>query len=269
MISTAIPFPEIDPVFIDLGFFQIRWYALAYLGGFLLSWMYLNRLVAKKYWPKGPPLDRAEVEELIFWGMIGVILGGRLGYVLFYKPAAYLADPLSIFKVWEGGMSFHGGLVGVSLAIVAFALRYKKSMFTVGDLAGCITPIGLFLGRIANFINGELYGRPTEISWAIIFPGGGPVGRHPSQLYEAGLEGAALFILMRILFTRTAMSVYPGMLAGTFFIGYGLARIFVEFFREPDTYLGTLWLGASMGQLLSLPMILFGAWLIYGAKRRS
>jgi phosphatidylglycerol:prolipoprotein diacylglycerol transferase len=269
MNLAAIAYPAFDPVAVDLGFFQIRWYALAYIGGLLLGWWYLNRLLHERWWPAGAPLSRKQAEDLVFWAMLGVVLGGRLGYVLFYKPAYYLAHPLEILYVWQGGMSFHGGLLGVTLAIVLYALAAKRSMFSIGDLVGCSVPIGLGLGRIANFINGELYGRATDAPWGMVFPGGGPIPRHPSQLYEALLEGLLLFVVLRLLFTRTTLRFRPGALCGCFWIGYGLSRFFVEFFREPDEFLGFLWFGASMGQLLSLPMVLFGAWLILRARRTA
>ena len=212
--------------------------------------------------------------------LLGVVLGGRLGYVLFYKLDDYINDPERIyvfwergwiFAVWEGGMSFHGGLLGVTLVIILFARRRGLSMYSIGDLVGCAVPIGLLLGRIANFVNGELYGRPTGTDWGIIFPGeaAGGVPRHPSQLYEAVLEGLLLLIVLRLLFTMTNMRHHPGMLCGVFWIGYGSARFFVEFFREPDEFLGFLWFGTSMGQLLSLPMILFGAWLVWHGRKQD
>ncbi len=269
MLTEPIPFPNFNSVALDLGFFQIRWYALAYIGGLLLGWWYLLRLLRDKWWPDGPPMTKQNAEDLAFWSMLGVILGGRLGYVLFYKPGDYIDDPLAIFAVWEGGMSFHGGLLGVTLVIILFALKRGLSMYSIGDLVGCAVPIGLMLGRIANFINGELYGRETDGSWGMIFPGGGPVPRHPSQLYEAALEGLILFIVLALLFRLTQMRFKPGALCGCFWIGYGTARTVVEFFREPDDYLGFLWFGASMGQLLSIPMVLFGVWLIWNARRQT
>ncbi|MFN3232768.1 MAG: prolipoprotein diacylglyceryl transferase [Alphaproteobacteria bacterium] len=270
MLTEPIPFPNFNSVALDLGFFQIRWYALAYIGGLVLGWWYLLRLLHDKWWPDGPPMTKQQVEDFVFWSMLGVILGGRLGYVLFYKPGDYLSDPLSIFMVWEGGMSFHGGLLGVITVIIWFSLKRGISMYSVGDLVGCVVPIGLLLGRIANFINGELYGRPTGGDYGIIFGGAaGPEPRHPSQLYEAFLEGLVLFIVLRLLFSMTQMRFMPGALCGTFLIGYGASRIIVEFFREPDDYLGFLWFGASMGQLLSIPMVLFGIWLIWNARRQD
>ena len=268
MLHAAINFPAFDPVAIDLGFFQIRWYALAYISGLLLGWWYIGRMIADKWWPNGPPLTRKQAEDLVFYIMLGVVLGGRLGYVLFYKFTEYVEHPLQIFMVWNGGMSFHGGLLGVTAVIVIYALRAKRSMFSIGDLIGCAVPIGLGLGRIANFVNGELYGRATGSDWGMIFPGSDGLPRHPSQLYEAALEGLVLFIVLRLLFTRTGLRVRPGALCGCFWIGYGLSRIVVEFFREPDSYLGFLWMGASMGQLLSIPMVLFGVWLVARAMKR-
>ncbi len=267
-MQAAFSFPAFDAVALDLGFFQIRWYALAYIAGLLLGWWYLGRMIADKWWPNGPPLSRKQAEDLVFYSMLGVVLGGRLGYVLFYKLADYAAHPLQILKVWEGGMSFHGGLLGVTAVIVIYALRTKRSMFSIGDLIGCAVPIGLGLGRIANFVNAELYGRVTSSGWGMIFPGSDGLPRHPSQLYEAVLEGLVLFIVLRLLFTRTGLRFRPGALCGCFWIGYGLSRITVEFFREPDKHLGFLWMGASMGQLLSIPMVLFGTWLIARAMTR-
>ncbi|MGE0668435.1 MAG: prolipoprotein diacylglyceryl transferase [Sphingomonadales bacterium] len=268
MTLAAINFPAFDPVALDLGFFQIRWYALAYIGGLLLGWWYLRRLLADKWWPSGPPLTKRQAEDLVFYIMLGVVLGGRLGYVLFYKPSDYLDDPLQILQVWHGGMSFHGGLIGVTAVIIVYALRTRCSMFSIGDLIGCAVPIGLGLGRVANFINGELFGRTTGSDWGMIFPGTDGLARHPSQLYEAALEGIVLFLVLRLLFTRTGLRFRPGALCGCFWIGYGLSRTVVEFFREPDDFLGFLWLGASMGQLLSIPMVLFGVWLLARAMRR-
>lgn len=265
----AIPFPDFDPVFIDLGFFQIRWYGMAYLGGMLLSWWYMLRLIADKYWPDGPPMARADVEDLILWCILGVVVGGRLGYVMFYQPSYYAANPGQILALWKGGMSFHGGLLGVTSAVIAFSVLRKKSLFAIADIVACATPIGLLLGRIANFINGELYGRTTDWDYGVKFPDGGAAPRHASQLYEAFLEGLVLFIILRWLFTRTKVRQRPGFLAGCFWVGYGSFRIVVEFFREPDSFLGFLWFGASMGQLLSIPVIMFGAFMIYHAQRNT
>ena len=267
----AIPFPDFDPVFIDLGFFQVRWYGMAYLGGIVLGWLYLVKLNAAKYWPDGAPLTREDIEDLMVWSIVGIVIGGRLGYVVFYQPETYLADPMEILAIWHGGMSFHGGLLGVCAAVLTFAYFRERPLWPIADVIGCAAPIGLMLGRIANFINGELYGRTTGTDQGVIFPHAYPPGvpRHPSQLYEAALEGLVLFIILRILFIYTQARYKPGMLAGCFFAGYGVFRFGVEFFREPDSFLGLLWMNASMGQLLSLPMVLFGLILMIRAQRTA
>ncbi len=212
-----------------------------------------------------------QVDSFLTWATLGVVLGGRIGYVLFYKPLYYLNDPLEIFKVWQGGMSFHGGATGVIVAIIVFSRRYKLNLLSVGDTICVVTPIGLFFGRIANFINGELFGRPApeDLPWAMVFPTGGPLARHPSQLYEAGLEGILLFCLLHLCWRNQALRNRPGLLAGVFLIGYGLARSIAEFFRQPDPQLGFLWGGATMGQLLSIPLIVAGGILIARAKPRQ
>ena len=266
MTFAAITFPSFNQVAFEIGVVKIRWYGLAYVFGLLLAWWYATTLLKEKWWPDGPPISRKDLEDIIFWSFFGIFFGGRLGYVLFYKPSFYFAEPDQIIRVWDGGMSFHGGLIGVTLAVILFAVRRNKSMFAIGDIAGCIAPIGLFLGRIANFVNGELYGRETGTEWGVIFRNQ-TLPRHPSQLYEAALEGIVLFVILRILFTQTNLRFRPGTLCGAFFIGYGLSRIFVEFFREPDSFLGFLRFGASMGQLLSIPMILFGSWLVWRARK--
>jgi phosphatidylglycerol:prolipoprotein diacylglycerol transferase len=258
MIILAIPFPAIDPVLVEIGPLAIRWYSLAYIAGILLGWRYMLRLAQGR--PGGA--DAAAIDDLIVWMVLGIVLGGRLGYVLFYKPAYYLANPLEVAFVWQGGMAFHGGLIGVMVATVLFARRRKLALFPLADLIACAAPIGLFFGRLANFINGELWGRTTDVAWAVVFPGGGPEPRHPSQIYEALLEGAVLFLLLLALWRLTRLRERPGALTGVFFCGYGVARIFVELFREPDAHLGYLIGGATMGQLLSLPLIGFGLWLL-------
>jgi phosphatidylglycerol:prolipoprotein diacylglycerol transferase len=267
----AINFPDFDPIFLDLGFFAIRWYGMAYLTGIILAWLYILRLNRPKYWSGTSPLTREDIEDLIVWAIVGIVVGGRMGYVLFYQPDTFLANPLEIFAVWHGGMSFHGGMLGVCVAVIAFAHFKDKPLWTIADQFGCAAPIGLFLGRCANFINGELYGRETDVEWGMIFPGALPNGapRHPSQLYEAALEGILLFIILRILFTMTNLRHKPGFLAGVFIAGYGVARFTVEFFREPDAYLGLLWFDLSMGQLLSIPMILIGLIFMIRAQRTA
>jgi phosphatidylglycerol:prolipoprotein diacylglycerol transferase len=271
----ALPFPAIDPAMVrigpfDLGFFTIgqiaiRWYAVAYIVGLIGGWKYTRWLVSK------PPfaMTAIQVDDFLVWATMGVVLGGRVGYVLFYKPLYYLANPLDALMVWQGGMSFHGGALGVILAIILYSKRYGLNLFSVGDTICTVVPMGLLFGRIANFINGELFGRPApeDLPWAMVFPGGGPIPRHPSQLYEAGLEGLVLLIVMHLLWRRTSLRLRPGFLSGAFLAGYGLARIVSEFFRQPDAHLGFLWGGATMGQLLSLPLLVVGAALMIRAKR--
>ena len=260
----ALPFPAIDPVALDLGFFQVRWYALAYIVGLLLAWRYLIYLSGLS--PR--TMERKDADDLLVWMAFGVILGGRLGYVIFYKPEYYLEFPLEILQLWEGGMSFHGGLLGVVVAGLWFCRQRGLRVWQVGDLIACCGPIGLFLGRIANFINGELYGRVTDAGIGMVFPGGGPLPRHPSQLYEAALEGLVLFVLLAVLVHRDSIRRHPGVISGVFLVGYGLARIVAEFFREPDAHLGFILGPITMGQLLSLPMIVVGLAILLHARRR-
>ncbi|HEY7810289.1 MAG TPA: prolipoprotein diacylglyceryl transferase [Allosphingosinicella sp.] len=254
----------LDPVALDLGFFQLRWYSLAYLAGILGGWWYCLKMLDRP----GAPMARRHADDMVFYGTLGVILGGRIGYVLFYKPEFYFANPLEILQLWDGGMSFHGGAAGTSLAMFYLAWKNKLSVLRVHDYVSCVVPIGLFLGRLANFVNGELWGRPTDVSWAVVFPGGGPVPRHPSQLYEAGLEGLLLFAILGFLFWRTDARYKPGLLTGVFVLGYGLSRFFVEYFRQPDQGLENLSWGLTMGQTLTLPMILAGVYLIATAAGR-
>lgn len=264
MLTFALPFPAIDPIAIELGPLAIRWYALAYLTGLLGGWWYLRFLARRT--PGGP--NDVQVDDFLVWATLGVVLGGRLGYVLFYKPSYYLANPLDILKVWQGGMAFHGGVLGVIVAIYLFSRLRKLSFLRMGDLVCAVVPIGLFFGRIANFINGELWGRPApDVPWAFVFPHGGDVPRHPSQLYEAVLEGLVLFIVLHLLWRVTALRERQGFIAGAFLAGYGISRFIVEFFREPDDFLGTVAAGMTMGQLLSLPMILVGAALMIASGR--
>ena len=259
----AIPFPPIDPVLISLGPFAIRWYALAYILGIVLGWRLVRRIVQRPGWRVKPEA----VDDLVFYVTLGVILGGRLGYVLFYQPDHYLDRPLELLAVWRGGMSFHGGLIGVLVATFLFARRRELAFFELTDALAVVTPIGLFLGRLANFVNAELWGRMTDVPWGVIFPAAGAVPRHPSQLYEAGLEGLVLFAVM----LWAARGSHPpedcGKLSGIFLVGYALARICGELFREPDVQIGYLAGGVTMGQLLSLPMLLFGLLLILRARR--
>ena len=259
----AIPFPMIDPVLIAVGPLAIRWYSLAYIAGILIGWRYILGLAARK--PGGidaPVIERGAIDDLIVWLVLGIILGGRLGYVLFYKPGYYLANPIEAAYVWQGGMSFHGGALGVILARVLFCRKREISLLPLADLVACAAPIGLFFGRIANFINGELFGRPSDVAWAMVFPRGGPEPRHPSQLYESLAEGLVLFLVLAALWRFTQLRDRPGALSGAFLLGYGVFRMFVEQFREPDAHLGFLMGGATMGQILSLPLVAAGAWLL-------
>lgn len=265
-MTLALAYPHIDPIAIQLGPIVIRWYAIAYITGLMGGWWYIKALV------KRPPhaMRELDVDDFLVWATVGVVLGGRLGYVLFYKPAYYLANPLEIFALWHGGMAFHGGALGVIIAIILFSRRRGLNLLAVGDVICCAVPIGLFFGRIANFINGELFGRvATDVKWAMIFPGGGPDPRHPSQLYEAVLEGAVLFVLLHLLWRNRAIRNRKGTLAGVFLMGYGISRIIAEFFRQPDAHLGFLWGGATMGQLLSIPLLVAGLGVIIWAGRAN
>lgn len=259
----AIPFPSIDPVVVAIGPFAIRWYALAYIVGIVLGWQLARRIVRRPGWTVTPEA----IDDLLFYATLGIILGGRLGYVLFYHPGYYLTHPLEILAVWQGGMSFHGGLIGVILAMALFAARRGLPFLEVADAAAVVTPIGLFFGRIANFINSELWGRPSDVPWAVIFPNGGPLPRHPSQLYEAALEGLVLLAVMLWLAARPYRPEARGTLGGAFLTGYAIARIIAEFFREPDAHLGFLAGGVTMGQLLSLPMLAIGIALLMRGRR--
>jgi phosphatidylglycerol---prolipoprotein diacylglyceryl transferase len=263
MPPLAIPFPQIDPVLIEIGPFAIRWYALAYIAGIVLGWRLARRLVQRAPRASAPE----QLDDFITWVTLGIVLGGRLGYVLFYRPGYYLFHPLEALAIWHGGMSFHGGALGVIVALWWFARSQKLDWLRFADRVVCVVPIGLGLGRLANFINGELWGRVApDVPWAMVFPGAGPLPRHPSQLYQAGLEGVALFTLLMVLVARPGIRARSGFLSGAFLAGYGVARILGEFFRQPDAHLGFLWGGATMGQLLSLPMIAVGAWLMLRAK---
>ena len=265
-----MPFPNFDPVLIHLGPIAIRWYALAYIAGILLGWRYGVGLIrnAKLWPPAAPPITTAQIDDLILWVTLGIIVGGRLGYVLFYGRGAFLSDPLEIVKVWHGGMSFHGGFLGVVVAIVAFARVNRVDMLRLGDLVAPCVPIGLFFGRIANFINGELWGRPTTLPWGIIFPGApDALPRHPSQLYEAGLEGVVLFAILLLATHRLHWLRLRGAVTGLFILMYGVFRICLENVRQPDAGFDHMPFGLTMGILLSTPMVLAGAWLIWRSRR--
>jgi phosphatidylglycerol:prolipoprotein diacylglycerol transferase len=263
----ALPFPDIDPILIEIGPFAIRWYALAYIGGILFVWWFARRIAANDaLWGARPPLKPEDVDDVIVWCAIGIVLGGRLGYVLFYQPAYFLAHPAEILVLWRGGMSFHGGFLGTVLALILFARSRHIPVLSMLDIASIAVPVGLFLGRLANFVNGELWGRVTDVPWAFIFPMAGPEPRHPSQLYQAALEGVLLFIVLLIALRAGALR-RPGLLGGLFVAGYGLARIIGELFREPDAHIGFLAGGITMGMLLSIPMIIVGAIFIVRAMR--
>jgi len=257
--------PQIDPVIFQIGPLAVRWYGLMYLLGFAAAYMLIRHLARLR----NLALDKEGVSDLLFYGVLGVVIGGRLGYVLFYNPEQYLSRPQEIFAIWQGGMSFHGGLLGVVIASLIFCRRRKLPILLTGDILVASAPIGLGLGRLGNFINGELWGRVTQHSWGMVFPGGGPLPRHPSQLYEAFLEGLVLFVILYLLHRRKVAAGIPFF---GFFVGYGSFRFLVEFFRQPDAHLGFLWGGATMGQLLSLPMVLFGlaGWVyVYHRAGRS
>ena len=267
----AIPFPAIDPVALRLGPLMIKWYGLAYMAGLLLGWLYIKQLLRNgELWPGAKaPFAPEKADDLLLLMTLGVLLGGRLGYVLFYEPRFFLFNPLQIPAVWNGGMSFHGALLGSILAIILFARRTGAAVWSVMDLTAAATPMGLFFGRLANFINGELWGRPSTAPWAMVFPGAaGPLPRHPSQLYEASLEGALLFGVLWWLTHRRGALRKPGAVAGVFLIGYGLARSFSELFREPDPGHILTYPPFTAGILYSLPMILAGALVLRAAWRR-
>ena len=277
-MTFALPFPTIDPALFTLaigGFeFSLRWYALAYIAGLLLGWWLTVRLMKRPWlWPGGKaPMNPAQPEELLTWMIAGVILGGRLGYVIFYNPGHFLANPAEIIKVWQGGMSFHGGFIGVIAGVILFARSRRIPLLQAGDAVALAAPAGLFFGRLANFINGELWGRETDVPWAMAFPAAGPETRHPSQLYEAGLEGLLLGAIMWGLAISRGWLTRPGSVIGVFFIGYGLARCVVENFRQWDEHLGYVIEigsgGLTMGQMLSLPMVLIGLGFVWNAWRR-
>lgn len=283
----TIPLPDMDLGPIHLGAFPIRWYALGYIFGLVLGWWYASRVASKPaLWGETDkaPVSKADIDDFAFWAMIGILLGGRIGYILFYtipfEPEKLSNDPMFILRMWEGGMSFHGGLIGATLAVVYTSWSRKVSLIRLGDIACAAAPIGIFLVRIANFINGELYGRETTVPWAMRFPDydwstrswGSVDGKplvHPSQLYEALLEGALLFTVLAIAVWQFKALRKPGLVAGIFLIGYALCRTFVENFRQPDSFVEGLPSFLTMGMLLSVPMILGGAWLIWNANRNG
>ncbi len=269
-----MPFPDFDPILVQIGPFAIRWYALAYIAGILLGWRYVQSLARNEnLWRlRGPIASSEQIDDLILWITLGVIVGGRLGHVLFYtmlsNPDSILSDQVEIFRTWHGGMSYHGGTLGVLLATLLFVRSQRDKapidLLRLGDLICAVVPIGLFFGRVANFINGELWGRPTALPWGIIFPAAdGVMPRHPSQLYEAALEGIVLFLVLRWATHGAKLLNRRGVVAGMYFAGYGLIRALLENVREPDVGMPNFPLGLTMGMILSLPMLAFGAWLIW------
>jgi phosphatidylglycerol---prolipoprotein diacylglyceryl transferase len=270
-VLPVIPYPAINPILISIGPLAIRWYALAYIVGIIAGWFYARAIIkSERLWGGAAPFTVFDFDDFVVWITLGIILGGRIGYVLFYNLPHFAAHPAEIVQIWTGGMSFHGGVAGCIVAVILFAWRRHIPTLSLGDVTCAVAPIGLFLGRIANFINGELWGRPTDVSWAMIFPRGGPLPRHPSQLYEASLEGVALFIVLGLL-VRSGALKRPGVVTAIFFIGYGIARSICEFFREPDVQLGFLWGSGwlTMGMLLCIPLILAGIVLLAFVMRNK
>jgi phosphatidylglycerol---prolipoprotein diacylglyceryl transferase len=267
-----LPFPEIDPVIFTIGPLAVRWYGLAYVAGILLGWLYARRILQQPaLWRNGTPaLTLTQLDDFLLWAAGGIVLGGRIGYILFYDLGAVLENPVRAVEIWNGGMSFHGGLLGTMLAMIVFARRHAIAVWSLFDVMAAVVPIGLFFGRIANFINGELWGRLSSMPWAVVFPTGGPFARHPSQLYEAALEGILLLAVLAYFVYRRKALTRPGLVTGIFVCGYAASRIFVEFFREPDPQIGYLaggWL--TMGMLLTVPMALAGIWAIVRARRAA
>ena len=271
MSFLTIAFPVIDPIAISIGPVAIRWYALGYIGGIVLGWIYARALIKnEKLWGRTAPITLPDMDDFILWVTIGIILGGRTGYILFYNLPFFIEHPAEIFELWKGGMSFHGGFLGCVAAVILFCLKRNLPILSLGDITCGVAPIGIFLVRLANFINSELWGRlaDSSVPWAMVFPNGGPLPRHPSQLYEAALEGIVLFALLAVMIRLGALK-RPGLILGSFIAYYGFARIVGEFFREPDPQLGYLWGGMTMGMLLSAPMIIAGAIIIVVAWRRQ
>ena len=271
-LLSLMAFPDIDPVIFAIGPVQVRWYGLAYVAGILLGWRYARRLVENAtLWPAaGPRMTPLDIDDFLLWATVGIVAGGRIGYILFYDFAAVAANPVRALEIWNGGMSFHGGLLGTLIAMLLFARSRGIPVFNLFDVVCAVVPVGLFFGRLANFINSELWGKLSAMPWAVVFPTGGPFPRHPTQLYEAGLEGLLLVSVLAWLIYRREALKRPGMVAGSFVIGYALSRIFVEFFREPDIQIGYLaggWL--TMGMVLSLPMLAIGLWAVATARSRA
>lgn len=263
-----IPYPQIDPVLFEVGPLVVRWYALAYFAGIMLGWLYMRAIISRpQLWGGKAPLTLNDMDDFILLATVGVVVGGRLGQVLFYDPSFYFTHPLEAVKIWHGGMAFHGGFLGVMIAGLLFAWARRIPILALGDLSCAAAPIGLFLGRCANFINDELWGRPSDLPWAMVFPAAGPIPRHPSQLYEAGLEGIVLFVVLAFT-VRAGGLQRRGLSFGVFMLGYGIARTIAELFRQPDPQLEKLAHGLTMGMVLSMPMIVLGlAFIAYALKR--
>lgn len=270
MSFLILPFPIVDPVAVHIGPIPIRWYALAYIAGFFLGWLYMRALAGNDaFWREGQPRPtRDAIDDLLAYAALGIIVGGRLGHVIFYDPAFYFAHPEEILQTWKGGMAFHGGLLGAIAGILLFGRRDKTPLLTLADICATVAPIGLFFGRLANFIKPEMWGRPTDAPWAMVFPSAGDAPRHPSQLYEAGLEGLALGLILWFAVRRGALK-RPGLATGIFGVGYGAARIFCEFFREPDPIQEALGNNLTMGMALSAPLVITGAFAIVFAMREQ
>jgi phosphatidylglycerol:prolipoprotein diacylglycerol transferase len=268
-LLAIMPYPNIDPVAFSIGPVAVHWYGIAYVAGIMLGWLYARRLVETPALWQGAaaPMTRLHLDDFLVWAAVGIILGGRIGYILFYDFASIVENPVRAIEVWNGGMSFHGGLAGTTIAMILFARKNGVPVWSLFDIVAAVVPIGLFFGRIANFINGELWGRLSDAPWAVMFPDAGPFARHPSQLYEAGLEGIVLLGLLAVAIYGFGALKRPGLVTGFFVCGYAISRIIVEFFREPDAQLGYLaggWL--TMGMLLSIPMLAAGLWAIVRAR---
>ncbi|WP_120276508.1 prolipoprotein diacylglyceryl transferase [Rhizobium sp. AG855] len=271
-LFAVVSFPTIDPIVFSIGPLAVHWYGLAYVAGILIGWLVARDLLRRpNLWPNGtPPATVEQIDDFILWVAIGIVAGGRIGYILFYDFAAVAANPIRAIQVWNGGMSFHGGFLGATLAMVFFARKHLVPLWSLFDIVASVAPLGIFFGRIANFINGELWGRPSDVAWAMAFPTGGPFPRHPSQLYEAALEGLLLFLLLQLLARAFKALRHPGRITGVFVTCYAAARIFVEFFREPDPQIGYLFGGwLTMGMVLSLPMALVGLWILARSGRMA
>ena len=269
---SAIAFPGFDPVAFEIGPLKVHWYGIGYVVSIMLGWFYARRLIANSsLWRGGQaPLNAQQLDDFVLYAAIGIVVGGRVGYALFYDLPNIIADPLRFFRVYDGGMSFHGGFLGTTIAMILFARAHKIAVWSLFDIVSIVAPIGLGIVRVANFINGELWGRITDVPWAVVFPTGGPFARHPSQLYEAGLEGIVLVSVLSLLAYGPKLLKTPGFITGVFVCGYGLSRITAEFFREPDAQLGYLFGGwLTMGMLLSLPMVAAGLWAIWRARRAA